>query len=720
MKDKNNTKEKKRFPPFRLLLAWNIVPVLLSTAVMSATTYIYVNSSGAAVLLYTLMSFAFSAVTYYIYEVLRWYGKTWLTTIFVIVFMNVCLIAGFRSIDSFGAFTQWFMEPSVFTSLYYGRTTAVMLMIGMILISCMYYFTRVRYRGVFVFLICLCPFCLFAKTFTAIPVIYPIIIMTLFFLLMTGRVTNTAADDEPVRTIKVGTAGRYMTLGAFLLIVTVIASFMPKLEFAPYREQFDEFVTGVTISAAEAMADFNDFNDSSSNATSNDDTTIIFYFRGNNPELLKRQSFNFYDSSEHLWKYDLDDPDNGYSNWAGFTAFEDPTALYEAAGFDGGDTAERSCWISPADGTVRAVYVPQDLTGLTVYNNPDVKFYRTENDEYFITSADSPNVRAYQIRWAEFTQDPTFSEMFTDELAEELSAASDAAYSYLRAKDQANRYYGSEYYGDSLEEPYSSRSAHEQVKALTEEIIADCANDYEKAKAIEQFFLKGDYIYDLNFTTPDPSPDYFILRSKRGACAPYATAMTLMCREAGLTVRYCEGFWIQRGNGDGTWYVTTADSHSYVQVWLDGYGWTNFNPTSSVTDGGYVDPTFMIVGFTAAVIVLLGITALILRPVIRERRFVRRTAKARGAAQYSLIYGKINDMVNTYEGSKINTYTPTETAERCGELFGYDISGFVEQYERAVYGGADDGGDLSAVYTGFAAAYKEKRKNDRKNRNNKQ
>ena len=714
MKDKNRTKERKPFPTFKELLSANIVPVLLSASVMSAATYIYVHSSAAAVMLYTALSLAFSAFIFGIYETLRHYGKTWLTTIVVIVFMNICVIAGFRSIEEFGGFAQWFMEPSVFTRLYYGRTNAVLLMIGMVLISCLYYFTRVRYRGVFVFLICLCPFCLFAKTFTDIPVIYPIIIMTLFFLIMTGRRSDTGTDGEEISTVMTGARGRYTAVGAFLLVVTVIASFMPKIEFAPYREQFDEFVTGVTISAAQAAADFSDFNDSSSNATSNDDTTIVFWFRGDNPVFLKRQSFNYYDSRENLWKYDIEDNNNGYSNWAKYTGFEDPTQLYEAAGFDGGEVTERSCRIAPAEGYVRAVYVPQDTTGLAT-NADGISFYRTENDEYFITAGDSAKVRAYTVQWAEFAQDSAFSEMFTDEFAESLSESSDAVSSYLLAKEQADRYYSSAYYGDTLGDPYSSASAHEQVRRLTAEITEGCVSDYEKARAIEQYFHNGEYIYDLNYTAPDASPDYFILRSKRGACAPYATAMTLMCREAGLTVRYCEGFWIQRGNGDGTWYATTADSHSYVQVWLNGYGWTDFNPTSSLTDGGYVDPTFMIVGISAAVIVLLGFTALLLRPVIKENRFVRRASGARGAEQYSLIYRKINAMLNSYEGSKTNTYTPTETAERCGELFGYDMSGFVGNYESAVYGGADDGGDMSAVYTGFAAAYRETKKNDRKN-----
>lgn len=690
------------------LFAGSIIPILLSSAVMSATTYIYVHSHAEMVAFYSFFGLAFSAMIFCIYDVFRRIGKTWLTTIVVIVLANVCVVAGLRRIEEFGGFARWFMEPDVYSRIYHGRTVAVLLVLGIILVSCLYYFTRIRYRDVFVFLICMCPFCLFAKTFTDIPVIYPIIIMTLFFFIMTNR--NSGGEDFADKN---AAKGRYAAEGAFVIVVTIIASFMPKLEFAPYRENFDEFVTGVTISAAQAAADFTDFNDSSSDSTSNDDTTIVFYLRGDNPVLLKRQSFNLYDRSEHVWKYDEMDSSNGYSNWSSYTQFEDPTLLYDDMDYEGGETVSKECWVLPGEGNVRALYTPENMTDISA-GNDDIRVFRTENDEYFISRNDTSKTRMFYIGWSDFEIDDRFSELFTDGLAEQLSEFSVTADSYIMAKEQAVKFYGKDYYGSSLAGSYSSEAAHSRVKALTEEIISGCENDHQKAYAIEQFFLKGDYIYDRDFSSYDADPDVFILNTKRGACAAYATAMTLMCREAGLTARYCEGFLVQRGGENNMWYTTTSDAHSFVQVWLDGYGWTNFNPTSTVTDGGYVDPTFTIVGITAAVIALIGIAAILLSPIIREKRFVRRVAKARGAEQYSLIYGKINKRVNSVLKKRTNTFTPTETAGKCSELFGYDISGFVEHYENAVYGGIESGEDMSGVYAGFTAAYKEKLKRDRK------
>ncbi len=707
-----NKKEKLPPRPLRAVIADDLAPVLLSTAVISASTYIYVHTSAAAIVLYTLLSFALSCMIFAIYDVLRYYGKIWLNTIVVIVMLYLGM-SSYILAEEPRELLLWFMEPSRFTHIYYGRTFSLAVMFGTVLISCLYYFTMIRYRGIFVFLICLCPFCLFAKTFTDIPVIFPIIIMTLFFFIMTGHSGKNSLTGELISSGKKGV--RFAVTG-FVLAVTVIASFMPKLEFAPYREVFDEFVTGVTISAAEAAANFTDFSQSSSTATSGDDDTVVLYLYGDNPGLLKRQCFNFYDGKDNVWKY-FGDSENGSAAWQTYTAFEDPSELYRLADFKGGKISSGRCRFVPVSGGVRALYTPENLTGLSL-PSADTKIYRTENDEYFITAGESSEVNSYIITWSNVETDTGFSGMFTNEFAERLTYNSDdadAVYSYLRSKEQAVRYDSYLLSDEVLNKCYSSPARRNEIQKLTNEITAGHDSPYDKAKAIEQFFLSGEYIYDRDYIAPNPSPDYFILNFKRGACAKYATAMTLMCREAGLTARYCEGFSIHRYSPEGYWYATASDGHAYVQVWLDGYGWTDFNPTSSVTGGNGGDLTFVIVGIIAALIVIGGTAAMIFRPVIAERRFIGKASKTRGAQHYSLIYARINSMLNSYLGNKENTFTPTETAYKVISLFGYDISGFAERYENAVYGGiSDSNANETDVYTGFREAYRNRIKSDKK------
>ena len=690
--------------------AENLIPMLLSASVVSSTAYVYACGSGAAAILFALISGLYSLLLFTIYEKLRGIGKTWISTIAIIILLFAVQAISTRLIDTrgFNDLGLWFMEPSRFTVIHYGNTFALIGLMGFLLISCLYYFTRVRYRGVFVFLICLCPFCLFAKTFTDIPVIFPIIIMTLFFFIMTANTASAGIRLDAGR-------GALMSALAFVLAVTVIASFFPKAENAPYREQFDAFITGVSIGAAGA-ADFTDFADSSSNTTAGDDDEVVFCFYGENPEYVKRQCFNMYNLEGNTWSY-YGDSDTGSSGWRRTVAYEDPGSLYEPAGFSGGTVTKRQTWVRSESGVVRALYTPENIGELTLYNS-DQKIYRTELDEYFVQNEGTDRVGAYAVDWFDFSIEPEFEKLFTDEYAGQLSDEYSQVSAYLDAKKQAEQY-NDVLLSDRMKSGcYSSSDAREQVKELAESITEGFDTVYEKASAIEAYFRSGEYIYDDEYTSSDGSPDHFILRTKRGACAAYATAMTLMCRELGMTARYCEGFLIQQFNDQQNfWYVTAGDSHAFVQVWIDGYGWTDFDPTSTVTDGGYFDMTFIYVGAVAASAVLIGMLVMLLRPVFAERSFVRRMTAARGTAQYSMIYRRINETINRYTGSRSNKLTPTDTAARCAEIFGCDITGFVQEYENAVYGGyADENADNSRIYHDFTAEYKQKLREERKNK----
>ncbi|MBP5606039.1 MAG: transglutaminase domain-containing protein [Ruminiclostridium sp.] len=702
----------------RDFFAGNAAPMLLSDAVLSSTAYIYACGNASAVLLFSTVSLIYSVLIFALYEKLRVFGKTWLTTIVVAVLtIFIFSFAPFLSdIRYIHDISLWFMEPSRFTGVHYGTTYMLILSMGYIIISCLYYFTKVRYRGVFLFLICLCPFCLFAKTFTPIPVICPIIIMTLFFLIMTGSADRKKNFHES------GNGYLRCTL-AFVLAVTIIASFFPKAESAPFRENFDEFITGVSI-GTQGIADYNDFSESSSSATSgnNDDEKIVMRFYGSPPKFIKRQCFNLYNSGDNTWSY-LGNANEGDSNWNEYIKFEDPGVFYSEAGISS-DTTNRNCRVQYENGNVHAIYTPDNLVSVKLHNSARPVF-RTELDEYFIEYRQGDEIKSYFLEFSDINIIPEFSQKFTDEYASGLldsenSEVIESAVSYLITKNQAKKYDQILLSQDMLNTCYSTISGRNRVAELAKSLTEKCECDYDRAKALEAYFHGSEFIYDKEFTTPNTYPDYFIFTSKRGACAAYATAMTLMCRELGMTARYCEGFLISKHSSDGNFfYVTSADSHAFVQVWIDGYGWTAFDPTSPTTDDGYFDMTFIFVGGAAAVFFLAGALVFILKPIIREAKSVRRIKRARGTEQYILIYRKINAKLNGYLKKRSNTFTPADTAGLCGELFGYDLSGFIQDYETAVYGGrADENTDNRPVYEGFIKAYKAKLRHERKRRKN--
>jgi transglutaminase-like putative cysteine protease len=78
----------------------------------------------------------------------------------------------------------------------------------------------------------------------------------------------------------------------------------------------------------------------------------------------------------------------------------------------------------------------------------------------------------------------------------------------------------------------------------------------------------------------------WLLQTRRGYCTYYATAMTIMARMLGIPARIVNGF--SQGTLDrqhNRWSVSGSDAHSWVQAYLPGYGWVNFDPTPGFAAG---------------------------------------------------------------------------------------------------------------------------------------
>ena len=74
----------------------------------------------------------------------------------------------------------------------------------------------------------------------------------------------------------------------------------------------------------------------------------------------------------------------------------------------------------------------------------------------------------------------------------------------------------------------------------------------------------------------------FLTETKKGHCSLYATAMTLLLREAGVPARYCTGFSIYPKSVKGnTTVLREKNLHAWVEIYLDDIGWITFDPTSA-------------------------------------------------------------------------------------------------------------------------------------------
>lgn len=122
----------------------------------------------------------------------------------------------------------------------------------------------------------------------------------------------------------------------------------------------------------------------------------------------------------------------------------------------------------------------------------------------------------------------------------------------------------------------------EPVAALAEEITADCATPYEKARAI-QAWLGENCTYTLEPPEPPEDTDFVahFLETREGYCTYYASAMAVLARCAGLPSRYVTGFGLERDTGrERTYTATGKTAHAWAEIYFHGVGWMEFDPLS--------------------------------------------------------------------------------------------------------------------------------------------
>ncbi len=123
-------------------------------------------------------------------------------------------------------------------------------------------------------------------------------------------------------------------------------------------------------------------------------------------------------------------------------------------------------------------------------------------------------------------------------------------------------------------------------------VTASSKSNYEKALAIQEYLRSAPFQYSVSAPVTDgydgTGVDFVaaFLEQHRGYCIHFASAMAVMARELGIPSRIIVGF--QPGhlkNGDDRgrrlFEVTTADLHSWPELFFSGIGWVRFEPTPS-------------------------------------------------------------------------------------------------------------------------------------------
>ncbi|MDE7105337.1 MAG: transglutaminase-like domain-containing protein [Ruminococcus sp.] len=266
---------------------------------------------------------------------------------------------------------------------------------------------------------------------------------------------------------------------------------------------------------------------------------------------------------------------------------------------------------------------------------------------------------------------------------------------------------------------------NEKIYNLAHEITEGLDSDYDKAKALEWYFIQNGYVYDLDYRKEvgDNAED-FLFNTKTGVCYEYATAMTLLARAVGIPARYCEGFNMQTKYNldkeeDDLYVVTAKDAHGFPELYIKGFGWVSFEPTmtSSVMQTSENERQAMSslskMGIILMIVCASALLLMLIMPVLIHKFFI--FANNRRNPNKAVV-AVINRICRLYGISASNTAHEAEKAVK--SITGIDISGIALLFEKAEYGGAEltetDRENAMKEYVSAYDALKELRKVSRK------
>ena len=138
------------------------------------------------------------------------------------------------------------------------------------------------------------------------------------------------------------------------------------------------------------------------------------------------------------------------------------------------------------------------------------------------------------------------------------------------------------------------------------ETVARMAKDPRNFAFLHQIALDvAEYLANTCEYTLAPEPyhgtltdpiEIFLEGNRQGYCVQYATAACMMLRELGIPTRYVEGYVTgklrragtqEAGIGSYTRTVLDSDAHAWVEIYIPGFGWMDYETTESFTDAFY-------------------------------------------------------------------------------------------------------------------------------------
>jgi transglutaminase-like putative cysteine protease len=114
----------------------------------------------------------------------------------------------------------------------------------------------------------------------------------------------------------------------------------------------------------------------------------------------------------------------------------------------------------------------------------------------------------------------------------------------------------------------------------TERLTAGQPTAYDQARALQAWFLGGDFRYSTEIQSGHGSGAIEnFLDIKVGYCEQFAGTFAVMARVAGIPSRVAVGYTQGQLDEQGWYSVIGKNAHAWPELWFDGIGWMLFDPT---------------------------------------------------------------------------------------------------------------------------------------------
>ncbi|MGD2199439.1 transglutaminase TgpA family protein [Lysinibacillus fusiformis] len=137
----------------------------------------------------------------------------------------------------------------------------------------------------------------------------------------------------------------------------------------------------------------------------------------------------------------------------------------------------------------------------------------------------------------------------------------------------------------------------QRVRDLALSITQDKTTVYDQIKAVEGYFRTNGFRYDKKQAAiPAENQDYvdqFLFDTKVGYCDNFSTSMVVLLRSIGIPARWVKGFAPgtagPMSDGLREYRITNDNAHSWVEAYISGTGWMEFEPTIGFSGNVNID-----------------------------------------------------------------------------------------------------------------------------------